>query len=85
MSENAFFAAFFIPAAAVVLVFLMKYVASVLQVRVRLAQDDVYRAVALQAAQAQADTAAALAAQGALLATIQGQLASLEQILKQVE
>lgn len=36
MSENAFLAAFFFPAAAAVLVFFMKYVSAVLQARVRL-------------------------------------------------
>jgi hypothetical protein len=68
-----------------VLVFFMKYVSAVLQARVRLGQDEAYRAVALEAAQAQAATAAAVAAQGALRVAIQGQLASLEKILKQVE
>jgi hypothetical protein len=78
MSDNTFFAAFFFPAAALVIVFFMKYVSAVLQARVRLAQDEAYREIAAKAATAQAETAAALA-------QIQSQLAGLEKILKQVE
>ncbi len=84
MSENAFFAAFFFPAAAAVLVFFMKYVSAVLQARVRLAQDEAYREVAAQAARAQAETAAALQSFGATLSDIQAQLAAVGKILKDV-
>lgn len=85
MSENVFFAAFFFPAAAAVIVFFMKYVSAVLQARVRLAQDEAYRAIAAQAATAQAETATAIAALGGTLADIQSRLAMLEKILKEVE
>lgn len=85
MSENIVFAVLFFPAIALVLVFGMKYLSAVLQARARMEQDDAYRAMAAQAAQAQADAAAAIAAQGAVLADIQGRLAGLEKILKQVE
>jgi hypothetical protein len=78
MTENAFYAAFFFPAAAVILVFFMKYVSAVLQARVRLAQDEAYRAIATQAATAEAATAAALA-------EILSKLGGIERILKQVE
>jgi hypothetical protein len=78
MSENAFFAAFFFPAAAVVLVFFMKYVSAVLQARVRLGQDEAYRELAAKAATTQAETAAALG-------QIQARLAGVEKILKDVE
>jgi hypothetical protein len=77
VSENAFFAAFFFPAAAAVLIFFMKYVSDILQARVRLGQDEAYRAIAAQAAAGQAETARALGA-------IQAQLAAIEKILKDV-
>jgi len=85
MSENVFFAAFFFPAAAAVIVFFMKYVSAVLQARVRLAQDEAYRAIATQAATAQAETATAIASLGGTLADIQSRLSMLEKILKEVE
>jgi hypothetical protein len=55
------FAAFFFPAAAAVIVYFMKYLSEVVQARVRLGQDEAYRALASQAAASQADTVAALA------------------------
>ena len=78
MTENAFFAAFFFPAAAAVLVFFMKYVSAVLQARVRLGQDEAYRELATKATAAQLEAAAALA-------DIQTRLAKLEKILQEVE
>jgi hypothetical protein len=78
MTENTFLAAFFFPAAAAVLIFLMKYVSAVLQARVRLGQDEAYREIAARAAAAQAETATALA-------QIQTRLAVVEKILKDVE
>jgi hypothetical protein len=85
MSENAFLAAFFFPAAAAVLVFFMKYVSAVLQARVRLAQDEAYREVAAKAAAAQADTATALRAFASDLTAIQTRIAEVYKILKDVE
>jgi hypothetical protein len=78
MSDNTFYAFFFFPAAAVVLVFFMKYVSAVLQARVRLGQDEAYRELAAKAVTAQAETAAALG-------QIQARLAGVEKILKDVE
>ena len=77
MSENTFYAAFFFPAAAVVLVFFMKYVSAVLQARVRLGQDEAYRELAAKAAAAHAETAATLG-------QIQSRLAAVEKLLKDV-
>ena len=85
MSENVFFAAFFFPAAAAVLVFFMKYVSEILQARVRLAQDEAYRAIATKATAAQDETAAALASLSTTLAQIQSRLSAVEKILKDVE
>ncbi len=83
--ETIFYAAFFFPSAAFVLVYFMKYVSAVLQARVRLGQDEAYRAIAAQAAAAQAEAAATLAGFGTVLAGIQAQLTSVEKILQAVE
>jgi hypothetical protein len=84
MSDSVFYAAFFLPAAAAVIVFFMKYVSAVLQARMRLAQDHAYRDLATQAAAAQAEAAAALRSLGTSLAEIQSRMASVEKILKDV-
>jgi hypothetical protein len=78
MSENAFLAAFFFPAAAFVLTFFMKYVSAVLQARVRLGQDEACREIASKAAAAQVETAA-------LLSQILARVTVVEKILKEVE
>ena len=85
MSENIFFAAFFFPSAAAVIVFAMKYASGILQARGQLRQDEAYRAIAAAAAAAQAETVAALATLGASLADIQSQLSAVTKILKDVE
>lgn len=85
MSENIFFAAFFFPAAAAVIIFFMKYVSEILQARVRLAQDEAYRAIAAKAAAAQAETVAALSSLDGTLMQIQARLGVLEKILRDVE
>ncbi|MBC3908224.1 hypothetical protein [Undibacterium umbellatum] len=63
------FAAFFFPAAAAVIVYFMKYLSDVVQVRVRLGQDEAYRARASQVA----------------LAEMHGRLVTVEKILREVE
>jgi hypothetical protein len=50
-----------------------------------LGQDEAYRAIAAQAASAQAETAATLSSFGMALADIQSQLAVVTRILKDVE
>jgi hypothetical protein len=77
VTENIFFAAFFFPAAAAVVVFFMKYVSEILQARVRLGQDEAYRALAAQAAAAQTQTAL-------LLTEVKSRLAAIEKILTDV-
>jgi Tfp pilus assembly protein PilO len=74
-----------LPLLTVLLVFGMKYFASVQQARSRLAQDEAYRQLAAQAAQSQAEMTAQLAALSATLARLESRTASVEQILKQVE
>jgi hypothetical protein len=78
MSQEIFFAAFFFPSAAAVIIFGMKYVSAIMEAKVRLKQDDAYREIAAKAAAAQAETAATLA-------EIVKRLAGLEKILKEVE
>jgi hypothetical protein len=84
-SESIFLAAFFFPSVAAVLVFFMKYVSAVLQARVRLGQDEAYRALAAKAEVTQAEMAAALSSQRTLLAEIQSRIAVVEKILRDVE
>ena len=85
MSENVFFAAFFFPSVAAVLIYFMKYLAAIKQSRVRGEQDDAYRALATKMAASQADAAAALALLTGVLADVQTRMAGLEKILKEVE
>jgi hypothetical protein len=84
VNENVFLAASFFPASAAVLIFFMKYVSAVLQARVRLGQDEAYRAVAAKAATAQQDAAATLASFGDALADLKSRLITIERILKDV-
>ena len=78
MPDNMYFAAFFFPSLAAVLIFGMKYVAAIVQAKVRQQQDDAYRDIAAKAAAAQAETAATLA-------QVLARLAGLEKVLKEVE
>jgi hypothetical protein len=78
MNDNIFFAAFFFPSIAAVLVFFMKYLSAIMQSRARLAQDGGYREIATTVAASQAEIAA-------LLGAIQAQLAGIEKILSAVE
>ena len=84
MTEQVFFAAFFFPAAAVVLVFFMKYVSAILQARVRLGQDEAYRELAAKSAAAHAETVAALRPVGIALVEIEHRIAAVEKLLKDV-
>ena len=85
MSENIFYAAFFFPSAAAVIIFSMKYVAAILQARVRLAQDEAYREIATKATTAQTGTAAALSSLVTTVSEVQSRLTGLEKILREVE
>lgn len=85
MSENVFFAAFFFPSAAAVLVYFMKYLAAIKQARVRAEQDETYRELATRMAASQAEMASAVTALANSLADVQARVAGLERILKEVE
>ena len=84
MLENVSFALVFFPSVAAVVIFSMKYVASIVQARSRLAQDEAYRELAMKNASVQAETAATLASYGTTLSEIQTRLTSVEKILKEV-
>ncbi|MDB5756140.1 MAG: hypothetical protein JWR56_2568 [Massilia sp.] len=85
MSENVFFAAFFFPSAAAVLVYFMKYLAAIKQARVRVEQDEAYRELATRMAASQAEMASALTVLTNSLADVQTRMEGLEKILKEVE
>jgi chromatin segregation and condensation protein Rec8/ScpA/Scc1 (kleisin family) len=85
MSENVFFAAFFFPSAAAVLIYFMKYLAAIKQARVRAEQDGTYRDLALKMTASQAEMAAAMTTLTGSLADVQARMAGLEKILKEVE
>jgi acyl transferase domain-containing protein len=85
MSENVFFAAFFFPSAAAVLVYFMKYLAAIKQARVRVEQDEAYRELAMRMAASQAEMASALTVLTNSLADVQTRMEGLEKILKEVE
>lgn len=85
MSQTVYLLTICLPLATLLLLFGMKYFAAVQQARARLANDEAYRQLAAQAGAAQADTAATLAAMSATLADLNGRLAALEKILREVE
>lgn len=85
MAEHVYLLTLFLPLATALLIFGMKYYASVQQAKARLASDEAYRQVAEQAAAAQAETAATLAAMNATLGDVKARLAVVEKILKEVE
>ncbi|HEX8609953.1 MAG TPA: hypothetical protein VF800_01520 [Telluria sp.] len=85
MSEHVFLITIGLPLVTVLLIFGMKYAAAIAQARARLAGDEAYRQVAAQAAAAQADTAAALAAVNANLAEMKTRVAAVEKLLRDVE
>lgn len=85
MSERVYFLTILLPLGALILVFAMKYWSAVQQAKARLASDDAYRQLAEQAAAAQAEAARSLAEIRATLADVNGRVAAIEHVLKQVE
>lgn len=85
MAEHVYLLTLFLPLATALLIFGMKYYAAVQQARARLASDEAYRQVAEQAAAAQAEMAATLAAMNAMLGDVKARLAVVEKILREVE
>ncbi|MDM5177436.1 hypothetical protein PO883_09560 [Massilia sp. DJPM01] len=85
MSEHVFLITIGLPLVTVLLIFGMKYVAAIAQAKARLASDEAYRQLATQAAAAQSETAAALAAIGGHLAEVKTRVAAVEKMLRDVE
>jgi uncharacterized protein YbaA (DUF1428 family) len=85
LDDNIFYAALFLPSAAAVLIFFMKYVAAIVQAMARRATDEAYREIATKAADAQAESSAALLSVSTTPAEIQSRLAMVERILKDVD
>ncbi|MDQ1813047.1 hypothetical protein RBA41_06985 [Massilia sp. CCM 9210] len=85
MSEHVFLITIGLPLATVLLIFGMKYFAAIQQAKARLASDEAYRQLAAQAAAAQTETAAALAAVNAHLAELKTRVAAVEKMLRDVE
>lgn len=85
MQPSVYLLTIFLPLGAIIAVFAMKYWSAVQQAKARLANDEAYRQLAEQAAAAQAEAARTLAEIRASLAEVSGRVASIEQVLKQVE
>ena len=74
-----------LPLATVLIVFRMRYNATVQEARARAASDDAYRQLAESASAAQAQIATSLAAMEAGLSDMRTRMAAVETILKAVE
>lgn len=85
MSENVVFAVVFFPSLAAVLIFFMKYLAGIMEAKAKFAQEQAYRDLAANVANAQGEIVRTLSTTGETLTDIQSRLAMLEKILKDVE
>jgi len=74
-----------LPLATILIVFRMRYHATVQEAKARLASDDAYRQLAESAAAVQSQIAASLAAMEAGLSDMRTRMAAVETILKAVE
>ena len=85
MSATIYLLTLCLPLGTVLLIFGMKYLASVQQAKARLASDDAYRELAAQSTAAQAATAERLSAIAEALADLRSRQAAVEKMLKEVE
>lgn len=74
-----------LPLATILIIFRMRYQATVQEARSRLASDDAYRQLAENASTVQSQIATSLAAMEANLADVRTRMAAVETILKAVE
>jgi hypothetical protein len=74
-----------LPLATILIVFGMRYYATIEQAKARLANDDAYRRLAESASAAQSQIATSVAAMEANLSDVRIRIASVETILKAVE
>ena len=84
MSEQIYLMTLTIPLGTVLVIFAMKYLSAAYKARSEAASAEAYRELAARAAAAQAENAAALAAIRATLGDMQGRLAEVETMLKEV-
>jgi hypothetical protein len=74
-----------LPLATILIVFGMRYFATLQQAKARLAQDQAWRQIAEKAAAAEVETASALGALQAALSEVRNRLGAIEKVLKEVE
>lgn len=84
MSEHVYFATIILPLAAILIIFAMKYWASIVQAHAKQANDDAYRALAEKSAAAQQECSLALAEIRDGIAKLSRSQAEVEAVLKQV-
>ena len=85
MSEHIYLLTIYLPIAAIILVFGMRYFAATLQAKARLDQEGTYRRIAEKAVAVQSETATALASIQSALSDTTIRLAAIEKVLKTVE
>ncbi len=85
MTTTLYLLTLVLPLATILIVFGVRYSATVHQARARLADDDAYRQLAESASAAQSQIATSLAAMEANLSDVRARMAAVETILKAVE
>jgi hypothetical protein len=85
MSATIYLLTLCLPLATFLIIFGMKYFASIQQAKARLANDDAYRQLAAQSAAAQAEAAARLASIDVTLTDLKTRVFAMEKLLKEVE
>ena len=85
MTTTLYLLTLVLPLATILIVFAMRYYATVQQAKARLANDDAYRQLAESASAAQSRIATSLAAMEAALSDVRTRMAAVETILKAVE
>ena len=85
MSEHIYLLTIYLPIAAIILIFGMRYFSSAMQAKARLAQEGSYRQIAEKSVAVQSETAAALTSIQSALSDATARLSSIEKILKAVE
>lgn len=85
MSEYLYLTTIGLPLATILAIFAMRSLSAVAQARARFAHDDAYRRLAEQAVAAQSENALTLVRIQTVLTDLGTRVASVEQILKQVE
>ena len=84
MSESVYFLTIILPLLTILLVFGMKYFASVQQAKSRLAGDEQYRELASRASATQSEISATLTALNLSLANLKDRVTAIEKLLKEV-